>query len=112
MSSVARYTRYHIRSLWVLTTVVAIVLGFLRLRPSPVIRVDLSADGSVAIAGQGVAQEAMQKRLEAELASRRRWLMDGSVVIAADREASFKAFSAVVENPGLAGCSKVTIMAK
>jgi biopolymer transport protein ExbD len=112
MSSVTRFTRYHIRSLLILTTIVAIVLAVFRLRPSPTVTVDVSGDGSIAIAGQRVAPEALQNRLEAELASRRHWMMNGNVVIETDREVSFNTFKAVVENPGLAGSSRVTILAK
>jgi biopolymer transport protein ExbD len=112
MSSATRFARYRLRSLLILTTVVAIILGIARLRPSSVIAVDVHADGSVAIAGRQVPPQALQHRLESELARRRRWLMDGTVVVEVDRDASFKAFKAVIENAGMAGSSKVSITAK
>jgi len=112
MSGVTRFARYRLRSLLILTTVIAILLGIARLRPTPVIAVAVSADGTVAISGRQIPPQALEERLEAELASRRRWFMDGSVVLEVDREVSFKALQAVIENPGLAGSSKVSIAAR
>jgi biopolymer transport protein ExbD len=112
MSGATRFARYRLRSLLMLITVVAIVLGFVRLRPSSTVNVELHANGSASIAGKKVDLPAMQQCLEAELATRRRWLIEGSVVVQADRDASFKALSGVLESARRAGAPKLAISAK
>jgi biopolymer transport protein ExbD len=112
MPDATRFVRYRLRSLLILTTVIAIVLGFARLRPSSTIPVNIQADGSIAIAGLPVAPQALQQRLETELADRRRWFVDGTVVVQADREAKFQSLSAVVQAARLAGSSQIAITAQ